>query len=151
MNDFMKAAISEAYDGINNSHGGPFGSVVVKEGKIIGRGHNSVLLLKDPTCHGEIMAIKDACKKLDTYDLKGCELYTTAEPCPMCAAALMWANIRRVYYGCNRLDSDEIGFRDSSFYKMLNGGLRDFAFEYSRAECRQLFDDYMKIKDREIY
>ncbi|MCI6722600.1 nucleoside deaminase, partial [Treponema porcinum] len=92
--DFMKEALSEAYNGIENRHGGPFGTVIVRDGKIVGRGHNKVLLNRDPTCHGEMEAIRDACKNLDTFDLSGCELYTTAEPCPMCLGAILWANIK---------------------------------------------------------
>ena len=106
---FMKEAVKEAYDGIKNGHGGPFGSVVVKNGEIIGRGHNRVLSEKDPTCHGEIMAIKDACKNLGSHDLTGCDIYTTAAPCPMCKGALLWANISKVYYGCTIEDTDKIG------------------------------------------
>ena len=84
MEKFMEAALQEAYEGIEKNHGGPFGAVVVKNGKIVGRGHNRVLYKKDPTCHGEMEAIRDACKNLETHDLTGCQLYTTAEPCPMC-------------------------------------------------------------------
>ena len=107
--DFMKEALSEAYNGIENRHGGPFGTVIVKDGKIVGRGHNKVLLKRDPTCHGEMEAIRDACKNLDTFDLSGCELYTTAEPCPMCLGAILWANIKKVYFGCTQKDTAEIG------------------------------------------
>ena len=81
-NKFMKAAIKEAYKGINKHEGGPFGSVIVKDGKIVGRGHNKVLLMHDCACHGEMMAIRDACKRLGTFDLSGCDLYTTSSPCP---------------------------------------------------------------------
>ena len=121
MNNFMKEAINEAYTGINQGHGGPFGCVIVKNNKIIGKGHNRVLLKKDPTCHGEMEAIGNACENLGTFDLKDCELYTTAEPCPMCLGAILWANIKKVYYGCNTKDTENIGFRDDIFYKFLNG------------------------------
>jgi len=114
---YMKEAIKEAYYGIDKKHGGPFGAVVVKNGKIIGRGHNRVLKDNDPTCHGEIMAIRDACRKLNSFDLSNCVLYTTAEPCPMCKGAILWANISKVYYGCSIEDTDEIGFRDQKFYE----------------------------------
>ena len=113
---FMKEAIKEAYDGINKKHGGPFGAVIVKNGKVIGKGHNRVLKDKDPTCHGEIIAIREACKNLNSFDLSGSVLYTTAEPCPMCKGAILWANISKVYYGCNIEDTDKIGFRDQKFY-----------------------------------
>ena len=99
MDKFMKIAISEARKGISAGHGGPFGCVIVKDGKIVGKGHNEVVKRNDPTCHGEVMAIRDACKNIGSFDLSGCDLYTTAEPCPMCAGAIMWANIKKVWYG----------------------------------------------------
>lgn len=102
--DYMQQAIEEAYEGINNKHGGPFGCVIVKDGKVIGKGHNRVLKNLDPTAHGEVEAIRDACKNLKTFNLDGCELYTTAEPCPMCLGAILWSNIKTVYYGCNKKD-----------------------------------------------
>lgn len=116
MNKFMAEAVSQAYTGITLKHGGPFGSVIVKDGVIVGRGHNRVLVDNDPTAHGEIVAIRDACKNLGTFDLTGCELYTTHYPCPMCRCAIMWANIEKVYYGCTVDDTAEIGFRDKDFY-----------------------------------
>lgn len=137
---FMDEAIKEAYLGIKNNHGGPFGSVVVKDGKIIGRGHNRVLLHQDPTCHGEVEAIRDACKNISSHDLSGCELYTTAEPCPMCKGAILWANITKVYYGCNIEDTDRIGFRDQVFYDNWNN--EDIMIEQDRDSCLKLFEDY---------
>ncbi|MCM1244416.1 MAG: nucleoside deaminase [Roseburia sp.] len=142
---YMNEALKEAYTGIENNHGGPFGSVIVKDEKIVGRGHNRVLCKKDPTCHGEMEAIRDACRNLGTHDLSGCELYTTAEPCPMCLGAILWANIKTVYYGCNRMDTDTIGFRDDAFYEHINGNaeLLDIQ-ELGRHECLELFDAYQK-------
>lgn len=141
---FMQEAIRQAYEGIENGHGGPFGSVVVLNGKIVGRGHNRVLLNKDPTCHGEIEAIRDACRNLNTHDLSECELYTTAEPCPMCLGAILWANIRTVYSGCNRQDTAQIGFRDDAFYDYLYGKDTSALNQKtdSRDECLKLFEDY---------
>lgn len=139
--DFMAEAIKEAYDGITNKHGGPFGSVVVKDGKIVGRGHNRVLFNNDPTCHGEVEAIRDACKNLGTYDLSGCELYTTAEPCPMCKGAILWSNIDHIYYGCTINDTDKIGFRDEIFYDNWTHYER-LMTEFERTSCLKLFDDY---------
>ena len=98
MNKFMEMAIEEAKLGIVEGHGGPFGCVIVKDGVVVGKGHNEVIKNNDPTCHGEMMAIHDACKNLKTFNLKGCELYTTGEPCPMCFSAILWANIEKVYY-----------------------------------------------------
>lgn len=137
---YMKEAIKEAYAGIKNKEGGPFGSVIVKDGKIVGRGHNRVLAKKDPTCHGEMEAIRDACKNLGTHDLSGCTLYTTAEPCPMCLGATLWSNISTLYYGCNVKDTDEIGFRDDRFYDFLNGKNQLLKQEeLGRKECLELF------------
>lgn len=150
--DYMKEALQEAYTGIEQGHGGPFGSVVVKDGKIVGRGHNCVLYKKDPTCHGEIEAIRDACRNLDTFDLSGCELYTTAEPCPMCLGAILWSNIRSVYYGCNRTDTDAIGFRDDVFYEFINGntGLLEIK-EIQRDKCLKLFKTYTSDEQKQNY
>lgn len=147
MDKFMKIAIEEARLGINSGHGGPFGCVIVKDGEIVGKGHNEVIKCSDPTCHGEVMAIRDACQKLGTHDLTGCELYTTAEPCPMCRGAILWANIRKVYFGCNIADTDSIGFRDKVFYE----GEHNFSEELDRKECLEVFDEYRKVKDKKHY
>ncbi|MBQ0051971.1 MAG: nucleoside deaminase [Treponema sp.] len=147
----MDEALKEAYDGINQGHGGPFGSVIVKDGKIVGRGHNRVILNKDPTCHGEMEAIRDACKNLNTHDLSGCQLYTTAEPCPMCFGGILWANIRKVFYGCNIKDTDKIGFRDDEFYKCFEGKTDAYsAQELEREKCLKLFEDY-NLKNAQRY
>lgn len=141
--DFMQVAINEAYQGIEAGDGGPFGSVIVKDGEIVGQGHNRVLAENDPTCHGEMEAIRDACKNLGTHDLTGCELYTTAEPCPMCLGAILWSNMSQVYYGCTRQDSAEIGFRDDAFYRQLNGEEETVSVqEFDRETCLELFNDY---------
>lgn len=153
MNIYMSLAIDEAKKGINNSEGGPFGSVIVKDGEIVGRGHNQVLLMGDPTCHGEMQAIRDACKGLSTHDLSGCVLYTTGEPCPMCLSACLWANIEKIYYGCTISDNADIGFRDELFYDLLGGksGLRDGFLEcVDRDECLKLFGEY-KSTDSQNY
>ena len=143
--EFMKAAIAEARAGITEHHGGPFGTVIVKNGGIVGRGHNRVLKNNDPTCHGEIAAIRDACNNLGTFDLSGCTLYTTGEPCHMCLCATMWANIDKVYYGCNIEDNGKIGFRDDKFDKIFGGRekLKDYLVELGRKECLELFDEYI--------
>ena len=143
----MKTAIDEARTGISEGHGGPFGCVIVKDGEVVGQGHNEVVKQKDPTCHGEVMAIRNACKNLGTCDLSGCELYTTAEPCPMCRGAILWANISRVYYGCNITDTDRIGFRDKVFYE----GGNDISEELDRQECLEVFEEYVTIKDKIQY
>ncbi len=147
MSIYMQTAIEEARTGIHAGHGGPFGCVIVKDGEIVGRGHNEVIRQQDPTCHGEVMAIRNACRNLGTFDLTGCELYTTAAPCPMCAGAILWANIRKVYYGCTIADTDAIGFRDQVFYEQ---GCAD-SEELCRSECQELFREYSEIQDKQTY
>lgn len=153
MDVFMEEALKEAQKGIHAGHGGPFGAVIVKDGKIIGRGHNEVVKNNDPTCHGEMMAIHDACKNLGTFDLSGSVLYTTGYPCPMCLGAILWANIEKVYYGCNLEDTDKIGFRDSRFYEMSSDEKKKEAFlvELGRKECQDLYQEYLSLSDRKAY
>ena len=138
LNKFMTEALWEAYEGVAKKDGGPFGCVIVKDGQIVGKGHNRVLDKNDCTCHGEMEAIRDACKTLGTFDLTGCELYTTSEPCPMCAGAIQWANINKVYQGCNVRDAESIGFRDKRFYEeeWFN------TITVDRDACLELFSHY---------
>lgn len=143
--EFMEKAVDEAREGIARRDGGPFGAVVVKDGEVIAAGHNRVLSSNDSTCHGEIDAIRKAESKLGTYDLAGCELYTTGEPCPMCLAAILWANIGKVYYGCSLADNEKIGFRDARFNEMMGGrsGMpAGFMEERDREMCLELFREY---------
>ena len=144
--NYMDEALKEAYEGISKNHGGPFGTVIVKDGKIVGRGHNQVLSRNDPTCHGEIEAIRNACAALKTHNLSGCELYTTAEPCPMCLGAILWANIRKIFYGCRVSDTAEIGFRDDEFYREFESKGENFSQEFEREKCLELFADYTERK-----
>lgn len=152
MDKYMSIAIEEARDGITNKHGGPFGAVIVKDGKIISRNHNRVLKNNDPTCHGEIAAIREACEVLKTFDLTGCVLYTTGEPCHMCLCASMWANIDKIYYGCTIKDNDYIGFRDDKFDKIFGGRekLVDYLVCIDRDKCLELFEEY-KNMDKQMY
>lgn len=148
----MNEAIKEAYNGINAGDGGPFGTVILKDGKIIGKGHNCVIKNQDPTCHGEMEAIRNACKNQKTFDLSGSVLYTTAQPCPMCLGAILWANIKLVYQGCGIKDTGKIGFRDDKFYDFINGKGKLLEIkELEREKCLELFDDYSKIKDKKKY
>lgn len=142
MNAYMQIAIEEAREGIRQGHGGPFGAVIVKDGEIIAKGHNHVVEYNDPTCHGEIDAIRKACKKLNTFDLSGCELYTTHAPCPMCDCAIKWANINKVYYGCTIEDTEAIGFRDKQFYEEPS----EEPIELDRDACIELNKEYMSLK-----
>ena len=147
-NPYMTEAIREALDGISQGHGGPFGCVIVKDDEIIGSGHNMVLEEKDSTAHGEITAIRNAEDALDSYDLSGCELYTTGEPCPMCLYAILWANISKVYYGCTIEDNADIGFRDEAFDKLSGGreSLSDFLVCIDRDACLKLFKVYSDME-----
>lgn len=147
----MRSAIKEAQKGIHKGHGGPFGAVIVKDGKVVARGHNQVVKNNDPTCHGEMQAIRAASKKLGTFDLSGCDIYTTGEPCPMCMGAILWANIGKVYYGCNIDDTEKIGFRDSVFYQMQEEGMGDKVLELDRKACLKLYEEYLAINDRTNY
>lgn len=150
---YMKMAIEQARNGIHNGHGGPFGSVIVKDDKVIGLGHNQVLKNNDSTAHGEVTAIRNAEQDLGTYDLSGAEIYTTGEPCPMCLAACMWANISKVYYGCTIDDNEAIGFRDAKFDSLLGGRaqMSEYLEQVGRDECLELFDEYNHIDERTIY
>lgn len=150
MNANMHVAITEAREGILKGHGGPFGAVIVKNGEIIAKGHNHVVEYNDPTCHGEIDAIRKACSKLGTFDLTGCELYTTGYPCPMCACAILWANIDKVYYGCNTTDTEVIGFRDKEFEESIPERVSDWQ-EMDRDECLKLYEEYRNIQNKTMY
>lgn len=154
MSDFMKAAAQEARSNLKTGEGGPFGAVIVKDGKIIARAHNQVLLHQDPTAHAEIQAIRAAAKALGTHDLSGCELYTSCYPCPMCLSAIIWANIRTVHYGNTAEDAGAIGFRDDMIYHFITGGCRDVSVmkmsQEDRAETIAVFEEYA-AKKKEIY
>ena len=147
----MQIAIEEAREGIRKGHGGPFGALIVKDGEIIAKGHNRVVEYNDPTCHGEIDAIRKACKKLNTFDLSGCEIYTTGYPCPMCMCAILWANIDKVYYGCNTTDTELIGFRDKDFENSMSQRKIEMCEELNRDECLKLYKDYNNILDKTNY
>jgi len=117
--DFMRKAIELSVKNVENG-GGPFGAVIVKDGEIIAQGFNQVTRTNDPTAHAEVLAIREASKKLNTFDLSGCEIYTSCEPCPMCLGAIYWAHIDKVYYGNNKVDAKNIGFDDSFIYDEID-------------------------------
>lgn len=118
-NDFLRKAIELAKKGMNEQKGGPFGAVVVKNGKIIGEGNNQVTATNDPTAHAEMVAIRDACKNLNSFQLEGCTIYTSCEPCPMCLGAIYWARPDKIFYACSREDAAEIGFDDDFIYQEI--------------------------------
>lgn len=117
--DFMYRAIEIAHEGMNANHGGPFGCVIVKDNTIIGEGNNRVTTSNDPTAHAEVVAIRSACEQLGTFQLTGCDIYTSCEPCPMCLGAIYWARPNHVYYAANREDAADAGFDDSFIYREI--------------------------------
>ena len=117
--EYMKEAFKEAYQGMRNNEGGPFGAVVVLDGKIVGRGNNIVTSTNDPTAHAEVVAIRNACKGLQKFHLPEAIIYATSEPCPMCLSAIYWANIKTVYYCTDKYQVEEIGFSDKFIYDEL--------------------------------
>ena len=158
MNEYMKVADELARDNLVTSVGGPFGAVVVKDGEIVGRGSNHVLANNDPTAHAEVTAIRDACKNLGTYDLTGCEIYTSCYPCPMCLSAIIWANIKTVYYGNTKEDAASIGFRDDFIYNYLEklGSGEDSSdtlklIGMDRQDTIGAFSAFAEMQDKTIY
>ena len=153
MNDIMKLGIEEARRTMNENKGGPFGAVITdSNGKVISVASNRVLEDCDATAHAEVMAIRKAGKVLGTYDLSGCTLYATGYPCPMCLSAIIWANIKRVYYGTNLKDAEDIGFRDDFIYNYIKNKDNDILdlIELSRDDCLSLFREYQD-KNKKIY
>lgn len=153
--ELMTIATQEADSNLTTNEGGPFGAVIVKDGTIVGRGHNRVLINHDPTCHAEMEAIRDACKNLGTHDLSGCELYTSCYPCPMCLAATIWSNIKTVYYGNTALDADKIGFRDEFIYKFIENKCHDNSVlelnQFGREITISSFENFAKKHDKTMY
>ena len=151
--DFMKRAIELSIQNIKNN-GGPFGCIIVKENKIIAEGVNRVTFNNDPTAHAEIIAIRNACKKLNTFNLEKCELYTSCEPCPMCLSAIYWSHIDKIYYGNSRLDASKIGFDDNFIYNELNKDLSSRKIQMkqiSQKEAKKAFLDWDKKIDKVEY
>lgn len=151
----MKLAITQARETMNKNIGGPFGAAIVDpEGRVIAVGSNRVLGNHDPTAHAEITAIRDACKKLGTHDLSGYIIYATGYPCPMCLGAMIWANIKKCYYGCSPSDAEQIGFRDDFIYRFIKDECRDADVleltENNREQCLELFKEYHE-KEKELY
>ena len=148
MNKYMRKGYMRAKNTLKKDYGGPFGACVVKNGEVVSVGSNLVLKNNDPTAHAEIVAIRRACKKLETYDLTGCELYATGYPCPMCLSAVIWANIKKVYYATDLADAKAIGFRDDFIYNYLkekNTDVLDLE-QMDRDVCVKLFDLYKNLE-----
>jgi guanine deaminase len=152
--EYMKKAFEEAFSGIRSHKGGPFGAVVVMDGKIIGKGCNMVTSTNDPTAHAEVVAIRNACKSMNKFHLPEAVLYTTCEPCPMCLSAIYWANISKVYYSLTRIDSENIGFIDKFLYDEINTPLekRKMLFERIKLQAGDdLFNEWKKMTDKIHY
>lgn len=159
MNKYMKIAKELSEDNLKTNVGGPFGACIVKDGKIIGKGSNHVLSNNDPTAHAEVMAIRDACKNINSYDLNGCELYTSCYPCPMCLSAIIWSNIKKVYYGNTKEDAANIGFRDDYIYNYIKNLTDNNTNDNSvlklecidREETIETFNQFIEKSDKTIY
>lgn len=154
-NKFMRRALELAREGMDSGSGGPFGCVIAKDGEIVGEGLNQVTSTNDPTAHAEVVAIRNACKNLNSFQLDGCIVYTSCEPCPMCLGAIYWARPDRIYMACNRDDAAEAGFDDAFIYSELC--LADFEerkvpiFSLMRDEGRAVFQDWIEKPDKVEY
>jgi len=151
---FMLEAIALSRRGVSENQGGPFGCVVVKGDEIVGRGWNKVTSTNDPTAHAEVVAIREACKHLGTFQLQDCEIYTSCEPCPMCMGAIYWARPAKVYYGNSREDAAAIGFDDSLIYKEVNAAIHERQIKMlclGSAEAIKVFEEWQKKPDKTPY
>ena len=158
MNKYMKIAKDLSESNLTTNVGGPFGACIVKNGKIIGKGSNHIFSNNDPTAHAEIMAIRDACKNINSYDLSDCELFTSCYPCPMCLSAIIWSNIKKVYYGNTKEDAENIGFRDDFKYdfinKLVDGSNDNNVLNLEcidRDETIKTFNKFIEKSDKKIY
>lgn len=150
----MARAIALSQQGMRYDKGGPFGAVIVKNGEIIGEGHNEVTSSHDPTAHAEVVAIRRACANLNSFQLDGCELYTSCEPCPMCLGAIYWARIERMFYGNTQADAAAIGFDDQFIYEELDrekGDRRLPMAQFMRDEANAAFQEWAGKGDRVDY
>ena len=151
---FMREAIAVSLKGIRENEGGPFGCIVVKGNDIVGIGNNKVTSSNDPTAHAEIVAIRDACKNLGSFQLDDCEIYTSCEPCPMCLGAIYWARPKMIYYANNREDAASIGFDDSMIYEEMSKNYADRKIpirSISRDEAYKVFEEWRDKEDKTTY
>ena len=153
-NPFMEEAIRLSLENMRSGRGGPFGAVIVKDGKVISRGFNQVTSANDPTAHAEVVAIREACKALNTFSLEGCEIYTSCEPCPMCLSAIYWARIDRVFYGNTKDDAAAIAFDDDFIYRELDRKIPERALpmtQMMREEALAAFREWDEKEDKIRY
>jgi tRNA(Arg) A34 adenosine deaminase TadA len=151
---FIQRAVLLSREGMRSGKGGPFGAVVVKNGKIIGEGFNQVTSTNDPTAHAEIVAIRNACKHLGTFSLQGCEIYCSCEPCPMCLSAIYWAHIEKIYYANSKFDAAAIGFDDAFIYEQLakSPEARSIALEkVHHSEAIKVFEEWKNMTNKIPY
>lgn len=151
---FMREAIRISIQMMRRNKGGPFGAVVVRKGKIVGKGWNQVTSSNDPTAHAEVAAIRDACKRLKTFQLDDCELYTSCEPCPMCLSAMYWARLRKVYYANTRKDAADIDFDDDFIYTEVSRPIADRKLamkQFMRKEALTAFEEWKHKADKILY
>ena len=152
--EFMLEAIEMSKKCLATGKGGPFGAVIVKDGEIVGRGSNMVTTNNDPTAHAEVVAIRDACKNLNTFQLDGCEIYTSCEPCPMCLGAIYWARPTKMYYAANKYDATDAGFDDSFIYKEIELPYNERkipAEQYDQQEAVKVFDAWKNLSNKVDY
>jgi tRNA(Arg) A34 adenosine deaminase TadA len=150
--EFMMRAIELSKNGLESGQGGPFGCVIVKDGKIIGEGNNQVTSTNDPTAHAEMVAIRNACKNINSFQLEGCEIYTSCEPCPMCIGAIYWARPDKIYFANNRSDAADIGFDDAFIYDEIGENLENRKIKMEslgRIEALEIFKQW-KLKTDKI-
>ncbi|MBL7782632.1 MAG: nucleoside deaminase [Saprospiraceae bacterium] len=150
----MREAIRQSKAGMDKGEGGPFGAIVVKDGRIVGRGNNRVLATNDPTAHAEVVAIRDACQNLGSFQLDDCEIYTSCEPCPMCLGAIYWARPKRVYFGCTRTDAANIQFDDDFIYEEIGAPLEQRKIPMIpllREEALVVFREWQEKSDKTLY
>ena len=150
----MRRAIALSRKGMQSNEGGPFGAVVVKDGEIIAEGNNRVTSTNDPTAHAEVVAIRNACKNLNTFQLEGCTIYTSCEPCPMCLGAIYWARPEKLFYACTKNDAAKIGFDDDFIYKEIDLEEKDRSIktiQILNAEGNEVFKEWAAKIDKVDY
>ncbi len=152
--EYLTYAIDEAFTGMRDDKGGPFGAVIVLDGEIVGKGCNSVTSTNDPTAHAEVVAIRDACQRLKRFHLTGAVMYASCEPCPMCLSAIYWADIKTIYYASDRVDVENIGFSDNFIYEELAMPIEERSVKMERMKlpaATKLFAEWTDKQDKIRY
>lgn len=151
MEKYIKMAVDATIEGMNNKIGGPFGATIVRDGEVIAAVSNTMMRDTDPSAHAELVAVREACKKLETFDLSDCVMYATCEPCPMCVAVMIWAGIKEVYYVNTKEDADKHGFSDMHLRKYLKGeddSVIKMVKVEQREDCDNLFEHFHKLNEK---